>query len=102
MNKYAKVNGFLHNALVFCLSASTAALAATKDSGNKSDPPHAMKIEKRPFGKMPDGTTVDLYTLRNNHGAVVKIVTYGAIITEIHTLDRKGKPANIVLGFDNL
>jgi aldose 1-epimerase len=29
-------------------------------------------------------------------------MTYGAIITEIHTPDRNGKSADIVLGFDNL
>ena len=32
----------------------------------------------------------------------VKIITYGGIVTEIDTPDRKGKVANVVLGFDNL
>ena len=32
----------------------------------------------------------------------VKIITYGGIVTEIDTPDRKGKIANVALGFDNL
>jgi aldose 1-epimerase len=32
----------------------------------------------------------------------VKIITYGGIVTEIDTPDRKGKTANVALGFDNL
>ncbi|MCI0537609.1 MAG: galactose mutarotase [Verrucomicrobiales bacterium] len=102
MNKSAKVNWFGPSALVLCLSVSAAVLAATKDSGNKSDKLQTMKIQKTPFGKMPDGIAVDLYTLRNSQGTLVKVTTYGAIITEIHTPDRTGKPANIALGFDNL
>ena len=61
-----------------------------------------MKIEKTPFGKMPDGTPVDLYTLRNKQDMAVKITPYGAIITEINVPDRAGKLGNVVLGFDNL
>jgi aldose 1-epimerase len=64
----------------------------------------AMKasIEKAPFGRAPDGTPVDLYTLRNARGVTVKVMTYGCLITEIHTPDRNGRLGDIVLGFDNL
>lgn len=55
-----------------------------------------------PFGRTPDGAAVDLYTLRNAHGLTVKVMTYGCIITEIHTPDRNGQMGDIVLGFDNL
>ncbi|MBI3414168.1 MAG: galactose mutarotase [Verrucomicrobia bacterium] len=60
------------------------------------------RIQKNSFGKTREGTSVDLYTLRNAHGIVAKIMNYGALITELHTPDRSGKPGNIVLGFDNL
>jgi aldose 1-epimerase len=64
----------------------------------------AMKasIEKAPFGRAPDGTPVELYTLRNARGLTVKVMTYGCLITEIHAPDRHGRPGDIVLGFDNL
>jgi aldose 1-epimerase len=59
-------------------------------------------IEKSAFGKLPDGTAVDLYTLTNPAGTRVKIVTYGGIVTELHVPDRNGKLDDVVLGFDNL
>jgi len=59
-------------------------------------------ISKSPFGKMPDGTPVDLYTLTNADGLVCKVITYGAVITELHVPDRTGRMGDIVLGFDNL
>jgi aldose 1-epimerase len=59
-------------------------------------------IQMREFGKTKDGQTVTLYTLTNKSGVVAKVMTYGAIVTEIHTPDKDGKPGDIVLGFDNL
>ena len=53
------------------------------------------------FGKTPDGTPVELYVLKN--GAItVKVMTYGAIITEIDVPDKNGKLDDVVLGFDSL
>src|SRR5262249_40445227 len=36
------------------------------------------------------------------NGLVAKVMTYGGIITELHTPDRDGKLDNICLGFDSL
>ena len=60
------------------------------------------KIEQRDWGKTPDGTGVKLYTLSNGKGAIAKVMTYGAILTELLVPDRNGKLENVVLGFDNL
>jgi aldose 1-epimerase len=60
------------------------------------------KVEKSFFGMTPAGDSVTLFTLKNEKDYVVKIINYGAIITEIQTPDRDGKMGNIVLGFDNL
>ncbi|MCZ7637835.1 MAG: galactose mutarotase [Verrucomicrobia bacterium] len=59
-------------------------------------------LEKTPFGALPDGTAVDLYTLKNARGITLKVMTYGALITELYTPDRQGQLGDIVLGFDNL
>ncbi len=53
------------------------------------------------FGKTPDGTPVEQYVLSNGK-MTVKVITYGAIVTEIDVPDRNGKPTDVVLGFDNL
>ena len=58
-------------------------------------------LNKMIFGKTPDGTPVELYVLKNGQ-ITVKVMTYGAIITEIDTPDRNGKEGDVVLGFDSL
>jgi aldose 1-epimerase len=58
-------------------------------------------LERMNFGKAPDGTPVELYVLTNGK-MTVKVMTYGAIVTEIDVPDRNGKLANVVLGFDDL
>lgn len=55
-----------------------------------------------PFGRLADGSAVSLFTLTNADGLVARITDYGGIITELHTRDRDGVLADIVLGFDNL
>jgi aldose 1-epimerase len=60
------------------------------------------QVRKASFGKLPDGTAVDLYTLENANGLLAKITNYGTIITELHVPDRKGRLGDVVLGFDNL
>ena len=60
----------------------------------------APTVAKTLFGRLPDGTAVDLYTLTNAHGLEVKIMTYGATITSVRTPDRDGKFANITLSMD--
>lgn len=61
-----------------------------------------MNIQKQFYGATQSGTPVDLYTLTNDHGVVVKITNYGGIITSIQTPDRNGQFDDIVLGFDTL
>jgi aldose 1-epimerase len=60
------------------------------------------KVEKALFGKLPDGTPVYSFTLINSRGASAKVITYGAILTELWVPGRAGKLADVVLGFDNL
>lgn len=59
-------------------------------------------ITQAPFGTMPDGTPITLYTLRNSKGAEATICNYGGIVTTLKMPDRNGNYGDIVLGFDNL
>src|ERR1700757_2146095 len=58
-------------------------------------------IDKKEFGKMPDGAKIEQYTLKRV-GITMKVITLGGIITELHVPDKDGKTEDIVLGFDNL
>jgi aldose 1-epimerase len=59
-------------------------------------------IEKNVFGATADGIQVDRYTLRNANGLTLRLITYGATVTELHLPDREGRLADVVLGFDRL
>jgi len=59
-------------------------------------------MNRQEFGKTPDGTAVELYTLANSHGIEAAIMTYGGTIVSLNTPDRAGRSGDIVLGFDSL
>jgi aldose 1-epimerase len=59
------------------------------------------QVSKQPFGKTPDGTPVDVYTLKN--GALeARIITYGGIVISLKVPDKSAKSADVVLGYDSL
>ena len=60
------------------------------------------EVTESDFGKMPDGTPVKLFTLRNGKGITAKVITYGAIITEIQASDRNRAMTNVVLSAPDL
>lgn len=59
-------------------------------------------IEETIFGEMPDGTKVKKFTLKNEAGMEVDVITYGGIITRWTAPDKQGSYEDIVLGFDSL
>jgi aldose 1-epimerase len=59
-------------------------------------------VKKEPFGGLPDGTPVELYTLTNNKGLKARLMTYGAILVSLEVPDRNGTPGDITLGCDSL
>jgi aldose 1-epimerase len=54
-------------------------------------------IAHAPYGTLPDGTSIEQFTLSNARGTRVSILTYGGIVTALETADRAGRHANIVL-----
>ena len=59
------------------------------------------KVTSQPFGKIPDGTPVEIYTLTD--GAYeARIMTYGGVVVSLKVPDRKGNSADVVLGFDDV
>ena len=61
-----------------------------------------MSIEKRYFGTLPDGRTVNSYTLFNAKGMRVMILDLGGILCQIHVPDKEGRLTDVVGGYDNL
>jgi len=76
-------------------------LLIAQTASHHADAALVTRIEETPFGKMPDGTAVRLFTLRNANGMTVKVMTYGAIMTAIEVPDRNGIKTNVLLGVDN-
>src|SRR5258708_2109946 len=80
--------------------ASSAQPAAAIDtSANKpAEPMQKPAISKAPFGTA-DGKEITLYTLTNANGLVLKVMNFGATVTEFDVPDKSGKKADIVGGF---
>lgn len=58
-------------------------------------------ITKVPYGEI-NGQQVYQYTLTNSKGMQVKVINYGATITDILAPDRDNKLGDVALGFDSL
>jgi aldose 1-epimerase len=82
------------------LIAVLAAAAFVVDTA-QSSAAGAATITKEPWGSTAEGQ-VDRYTLTNGNGMRVRIITYGGIIQTIEVPDRRGRNANVALGFNNL
>jgi aldose 1-epimerase len=61
----------------------------------------AVTVTKAGFGKLPDGSAADIYTLKNTD-LEVRITNYGARITSLMAKDRDGKMGDVVLGYNSV
>jgi aldose 1-epimerase len=62
----------------------------------------APSVTRAAFGTLPDGGTVEQFTLKNVHGVEIRAISFGAIITSLRTPDRNGTFGDIVYGYDSL
>lgn len=61
-----------------------------------------MKITKRTFGTLADGTAVSCWTMENAHGLYAELLDYGAALRALFVPDRDGILRDVVLGYDDL
>jgi aldose 1-epimerase len=87
-------------ALLMALGPEFASSAPGKDP--QTEAKASAHVVKAAFGKLPDGTEIESYTLYNSRGASAKVITYGATLAELFMPDRHGKMGDVVLGFDDL
>ncbi len=76
--------------------------SATPEDAGQTKGTTNMRVKQEPFGSLPDGSAVELYTLANSHGLKARLMTYGAILVSLEVPDRSGNPGDIVLGYDSL
>jgi aldose 1-epimerase len=86
--------GLAASALTFICLAQTPAKKAPALKGSPL-------VKKQPYGQMPDGTPVEMYTLTNG-GMEAHIITYGGAVTSLTAPDKAGKYVDVVLGMEDL
>jgi len=69
--------------------------------GSAGEVPRA-SLTRAEYGRLPDGTLIEVYQLQNRNGLRAKVITYGALLTEMHVPDRAGRMADVTLGFEHL
>ncbi len=87
---------------VFALLMSSTSFFACQQSADKKTETPKSSIEKSSFGNLPDGSAVELFSLRNAQGMTVKITNFGGTIVSWTAPDKAGKYEDIVLGCDSL
>jgi len=80
-------------------SAASIALAAALCVAGAA---HAVEVERKPAGTLADGTAVESIRLTAGNGVSATILTYGATLQSVVAPGRDGKPADVVLGYDDL
>ena len=68
-----------------------AAAVATVCVGQGARKKGSSKVEQNSYGKMPDGTPIEMYTLSNANGMRAEIINYGGIVVSLTAPDKAGK-----------
>ncbi len=71
------------------------------EKGEPMSTDHGVIIEQETYGEY-NGTPVERFVLTNEAGLSVALLTFGAIIQELHVPDASGQTVNVVLGFRTL
>jgi aldose 1-epimerase len=81
--------------------AGAAAAGVTAALSGTAHATGGRKPVKELFGKLADGTKVYRWSLENG-GTRLKVLSYGGIVQSLELPDRRGRYANVSLGFDNV
>ena len=98
------LRGFGWSRVVFVTAVvllGTGGIALAAKHGHKPKHNGSSSISKQTWGSA-HGQAVDLYSLRNRNGMIVKITNYGGVVQSIWVPDRTGHLTNVALGFPKL
>ncbi len=70
------------------------------DTNEQKKPDPVVEVEQ--FGKLPDGTVVLKYTLKNGLGSELEVLEYGGTVRRWVVPGPDGQPRNVVVGPDTL
>jgi aldose 1-epimerase len=75
----------------------------TSATDSKTDTSTTAKatLTQAPYGTV-EGAAITQYTITNGNGMIVKLINYGATVTDVITLDKNQSRGNVVLGYDSL
>jgi aldose 1-epimerase len=84
------------------MSSATPSPSSGVSKNTSSSALRAASITRSLFGRTPSGAPVYRYTLTNDQGMQVRILTYGGILQSMTAPDRKGKFRDVALGLAKL
>lgn len=61
----------------------------------------AAEATRAAFGELADGTRIEAVLLENGNGVSARVITLGATLQSLSVPDRRGNPADVVLGYDS-
>jgi aldose 1-epimerase len=82
-------------------AAAAAGLTATTAGTAQAHGAGGGRPVKEPFGTLADGTKVHRWSLANG-GTRLKVLTYGGTVQSLEIPDRRGRYANVSLGYDDI
>ncbi|MFE9168079.1 aldose epimerase family protein [Streptomyces kebangsaanensis] len=83
------------------IAASTLGSAAQAAPSATGSSPGRGKLLRELFGRLADGTKVHRWSLENG-GTRLKVLSYGGVVQSLEVPDRRGRHANVSLGFGAL
>ena len=78
----------------------TACMSGEKKTSTVAVVPVTVSIA--PFGVLPSGDSVHVFTLTNANGIELRAIDYGGLVISLKTPDKTGALSDIVLGYDNI
>ncbi|HEY0654161.1 MAG TPA: aldose epimerase family protein [Chryseosolibacter sp.] len=97
-----------HHSFMLLLGATSLFFASCNQKIENAAMSDTTRVETKtnltsaPFGRLPDGKEVRLFTLKNANGMTMKVMNYGGVITSLTAPDKDGKFEDVVLGYDSL
>ncbi|GAA2523378.1 MULTISPECIES: aldose epimerase family protein [Streptomyces] len=83
------------------IAAAAAGTGTAQAAGGTGSTRGGGRPVKTLFGRLADGTKVHSWSLENG-GTRMRVLSYGGIVQSLEVPDRRGRYANVSLGFDTL